>query len=107
MHPRLQGQKAARRWPRFERVRRQAGLFREMIERAGVDPGAAAKDDFGGTFAMAARLCLSCPHACACRDWLDSGAPGPAPEFCRNAAYLARVRRRPGPGREEIPDADT
>jgi hypothetical protein len=80
----------------FERVQRQAGLFREMIERAGVDPGAAAKEDCGGAFAMAARLCLSCPHACACRDWLDGRASGPAPEFCRNAAYLARVTANAG-----------
>jgi len=62
-----------------------------MIERADVDPGAAARDGFGGTFAMAARLCLSCPHACACRGWLDSGASGAAPDFCRNIAFLRRV----------------
>lgn len=91
MHPRLQGRRTTRRWSMFKRVQRQAGLFREMIERGCVDPGAAAKEDRGSAFAVAARLCLQCPHASACRNWLDSSVPGPAPDFCQNAAYLDHV----------------
>lgn len=106
MHPRLQGQKAARRWPRFERVRRQAGLFREMIERANVDPGAMAKENFGNAFAVATRLCLTCPHACACRDWLDSCSSEPVPDFCRNITFLLRVCGQSGAGRGDSDHVD-
>lgn len=91
MDPRLQGQKAIRRWPKFKRVQRQADLFCEMIERVGVAPGAAAKEDFGRAFAIAARLCMSCPHASACRNWLDCDGFESVPDFCRNTAFLLRV----------------
>jgi hypothetical protein len=76
----------------FQRVQRQAKLFREMTEREGVDPAAAAREDHGGAFALAARRCLACPHGGACRDWLDSGRREPAPDFCLNLAYLCRIR---------------
>ncbi|WP_366509851.1 DUF6455 family protein [Bosea sp. (in: a-proteobacteria)] len=91
MDSRIQRQGAIRGWPRFKRVQRQAGLFSEMIERVGADPGAAAKEESGRAFAMAARLCLSCPHACACRNWLDSGGSTSAPDFCRNIDFLLSV----------------
>jgi hypothetical protein len=75
----------------FDRVERQTKLFRAMIEREGVDPAAAAREDHGAAFARAARRCLACPHGDACRDWLDSGRREPAPDFCCNRAYLGRV----------------
>jgi hypothetical protein len=79
-------------WPMFRRVERQAGLFGEMIERLDADPGAAAREDQGRSFAAASRRCLWCSHADECRAWLDGGGAGAAPLFCPNAAYLNRVR---------------
>ncbi|MCO5091183.1 DUF6455 family protein [Bosea sp. (in: a-proteobacteria)] len=84
----------------FTRMQQQTSLFREMIEREGVDPAAAAREDHGGAFALAARRCLACPYGSACRDWLDSHRHEPAPDFCRNFAYLCRVSafsKAPGP----------
>ncbi len=79
-------------WPIFRRVQTQAHLFGEMLERSGADPGAATREGRGSAFAQAARRCLACPHAAACRDWLDTNSEEAVPSFCPNAAYLRRVR---------------
>ena len=78
-------------WPLFHRVERQAHLFGEMMDRVGVNPGAAAREDQGSAFAAACRRCLLCSSAEACRQWLDTGGADTPPAFCPNAAYLSRV----------------
>jgi hypothetical protein len=79
-------------WPIFQRVERQARLFGEMMERVGVEPGAAAREGLGASFATASRRCLACRNAAECRRWLDNGGRQSAPPFCPNAAFLDRVR---------------
>lgn len=77
-------------WPLFRRAQRQAQLFGDMLERSGADAGAAIREGRGSAFAQAARRCLACQHALACRDWLEGTAEEAAPSFCPNAAYLRR-----------------
>lgn len=79
-------------WPVLGRVQRQAQLFGEMLERAGVDPGLAARECHGQAFAVAARRCLACGHADECRRWLDGASAEAVPAFCPNADYLRRVK---------------
>lgn len=79
-------------WPIFRRVQRQAHLFGEMLEHSGADPAAAIREGRGSAFAQAARRCLACPHAAACRDWLDGENEAAVPSFCLNAAYLRRLK---------------
>lgn len=83
-------------WPMAERVERQARLMGELMERLSIDPGAAAREGRGISFAAASRRCLVCRNSEACRGWLDAGGGDAAPAFCPNAAYFNRVRA-PGP----------
>jgi hypothetical protein len=73
-------------------VERQAHLFGEMMDRVGVDPGAAAREGHGSAFAAASRRCLMCRSAEECRIWLDEGGAARPPAFCPNAAFLALAR---------------
>ena len=87
----------APQWPMFRRVERQAGLFGDMMERLEVNPGAAAREEGGASFAAASRRCLWCSSSTECRNWLDRGGADAAPLFCPNAGYLNRVRGRKDP----------
>lgn len=82
----------ARAWPMAKRVERQARLMGAMMERVGVDPGAAAREARGIAFAAASRRCLICSNSELCERWLAGGSRGAPPAFCPNAAFLNRVR---------------
>lgn len=88
--------RAARAWPMAKRVERQARLMGAMMERAGVDPGAAAREARGIAFAAASRRCLICSSSELCEQWLAGGTGDAPPAFCPNAAFLARVRAAVG-----------
>lgn len=84
--------RAARAWPMAERVERQARLMGAMMERVGVNPGAAAREGRGIAFAAASRRCLACPSSKACETWLNEGGGDAPPAFCPNASFLSRAR---------------
>jgi hypothetical protein len=86
------------RWPMFNRVLQQAQRMDAMMERLGVNPALAAREDRGRAYARARAVCLRCPSAPLCERWLalPSGAPEPPPP-CPLAAFFASCRR-PGPG---------
>jgi hypothetical protein len=84
-----------RRWPMFNRVLEQARHMDEVMRRLGVDPGLAARQEMGAAFARAQRVCLFCPYANQCEEWLayatDVSQP---PPFCLNAGFFASCRLR-------------
>ena len=88
--------RAARSWPMAKRVERQARLMGAMMERVGVDPGAAAREGRGVAFAAASRRCLTCQNSDACERWLGAGGEDLPPAFCPNATFLDRTRGTPG-----------
>src|SRR5829696_4723009 len=80
--------RAARSWPMAKRVERQARLMGAMMERVGVDPGAAAREGRGVAFAAASRRCLTCQNSDACERWLGADGEDVPPAFCPNATFL-------------------
>jgi hypothetical protein len=81
----------------LRRVFRQVALMDNMMERVGVDPGAAARDSGGEAWYEARTRCIACCSGKQCRDWLASppeGQPAEPPEFCHNADFLERCRKR-------------
>jgi hypothetical protein len=79
----------------LRRVVRQTALMDRMMERVGVDPGAAARDGGGAAWYEARSKCIACCSGRQCRDWLASlpeGQPAEPPEFCHNAEFLTRCR---------------
>jgi hypothetical protein len=84
--------RAAQRWPMTKRVERQAHLMGAMMERGGVDLGAAAREGRGAAFAAASRRCLACPNSDACERWLVEAGENTPPAFCPNATFFSRAR---------------
>ncbi len=69
------------------RVARQSQFMGAMMDRIGVEPGAAASHARG--FAAASRRCLWCPAAQQCGQWLEQTSQAQsAPDFCPNAAFF-------------------
>ena len=90
------------RWPMFNRVLQQAARMDGMMERLGVDPVLAARQDQGQAYGRARTICLNCPAGPQCERWLaePAGASEPPPLFCPLAAFFAACRQRPGTGVE-------
>jgi hypothetical protein len=81
----------------LRRVFRQVALMDRMMERVGVDAGAAARDGGGEAWFEARTRCIACCSGKQCRDWLASlpdGPPVEPPAFCHNADFLRRCRKR-------------
>jgi hypothetical protein len=84
--------------PMLRRVFRQVALMDRMMERVGVDRGAAARDGEGTAWYEARTRCIACCHEKQCRDWLARAPATSHPEppaFCHNADFLERCRTRP------------
>jgi hypothetical protein len=82
--------------PMLRRVVRQIALMDRLMERVGVDPGAAARDGGGAAWYEARSKCIACCSGKQCRDWLasqPSASPSEPPEFCHNAEFLKRCRK--------------
>jgi hypothetical protein len=87
----MQGQDM--RWPMLNRVLQQAQRMDQMMDRLGVDAGAAARIQDGKAFARARTLCLFCPAVKSCELWLEQSAVAPEPpSFCPNAEFFALCR---------------
>ncbi|HEY9214295.1 MAG TPA: DUF6455 family protein [Ancylobacter sp.] len=70
---------------RIDTIDERLGLFRNMLDHAGIDPldPAAVLE---AELRTAAQRCLGCRVAEECRDWLrDVPEDSPPPGFCRNA----------------------
>jgi hypothetical protein len=82
----------------LRRVVRQIALMDRLMERVGVDPGAAARDSGGAAWYEARSKCIACCSGKQCRDWLanlpDDGPPVEPPAFCHNADFLRRCRKQ-------------
>jgi hypothetical protein len=73
----------------FERVLSHARLFDAMLQHAGVQPGEAVRAGRGTAWQQARTLCLGCPDARRCQDWLATAdAQAPPPDFCRSARFF-------------------
>ena len=76
------------------RAEQHARLLGEMMDRVGVDVGAAAAE--GHALAIAARRCMFCASTAECEDWLHSTQRAESPPaFCPNKAFLARCAADP------------
>lgn len=83
-----------KRWPMFNRVLEQAQRMDRVMDRLGVDPVFAARQDHGKAFARARAVCLVCPFAEACKEWLRHGGDAcEPPGYCPNSAFFASFRR--------------
>jgi hypothetical protein len=83
--------------PMLKRVFRQVALMDRMMERVGVDPAAAARDSEGTAWYEARTRCIACCNERQCLDWLEhppATSPVEPPEFCHNADFLRRCRKR-------------
>lgn len=82
-------------WPMFHRVWRRADLTDRMIGELGVDPISAARLDRGDAYQAACAICLTCPAARDCRNWLDAAEQLPLPpDFCPNKQFFERCLLR-------------
>jgi hypothetical protein len=59
-----------------------------MMEKCGVDIGAAQRVDGGLAFKEARAKCRYCLHEETCRRWLTVRAPRTGPDFCPNSAFF-------------------
>jgi Family of unknown function (DUF6455) len=87
--------------PMLKRVFRQVALMDAMMQRVGVDAAAAARDSEGTAWYEARTRCIGCCSEKQCRDWLaqpPTASPAEPPEFCHNADFLKRCRKRTGRG---------
>ena len=83
------------RWPMFHRVWRRAELTDRMINELGVDPIVAARLDKGEAYCEAFAICLPCPAARVCRNWMTAeGHHEQPPDFCPNAGFFGRCQLR-------------
>lgn len=84
-----------KRWPMFNRVLHQAQRMDDMMRHLGVDPALAARQDDGKAFARARTVCLVCPFAEACGEWLarGTGATEP-PTYCPNTPFFVACRAK-------------
>lgn len=82
-------------WPMCRHVERQAQHMSEMMERLDVDGAAAARHQFGSSFARARTNCLLCRSTNECSRWIKSapGAEHPS-SYCPNFAYFKMFSRR-------------
>lgn len=76
--------------PALARVLRQAETMDRMMARVGVAPGVAVRLERGGAFYEARSRCIACVADARCRAWLGDSGVAPPPDFCPNAAFLAR-----------------
>ena len=86
----------------LQRIDAQLGLFQRMGEHAGVGFEGASPFALEQDMRRAVTRCIACPHSEACRQWLGAGAAGPYPDFCPNAAFLARYGRAAGSQRDSL-----
>jgi hypothetical protein len=78
----------------FDRVLSHAHLMDQMMERVGAEAGKAVRIEHGEAWHEARTLCLCCPDARRCQDWLDATrALTQPPDFCRSAPLLRRCLR--------------
>jgi hypothetical protein len=85
--------------PMLKRVFSQVALMDRMMERVGADPGTAARAGGGAAWYEARSRCIACCSGKQCRQWLATAPtvpPPEPPEFCHNADFLKRCRKRPG-----------
>lgn len=80
----------------LQRIDTQLGLFQRMSEHAGVGFEGASPFALEQDMRRAVARCIACPHGVGCRQWLDSSAVGTHPDFCPNAAFMARYGRPAG-----------
>ncbi len=81
------------RWPMFQRVWRRAELTDRMITELGIDPIVAARLERGDAYHQACTICLTCPAARNCRNWLNSSdLHSRPPHFCPNSNFFANCR---------------
>jgi hypothetical protein len=74
----------------LRRLQRRANAMGGMMQRAGVDPAAAAQVRGGAALAEAARRCRACGEDEACAHWLahDDAAHAVVAPFCPNAQFM-------------------
>lgn len=80
-----------RPWPQTDKVWQQFVQFDRMMERTGVNPVTAVRENQGESMARARDICLQCLAHRECRNWLlgTEGMRQP-PEFCPNADFFRR-----------------
>lgn len=86
----------------LQRIDTQLGLFQRMSERAAVGFEGASPFALEQDLRRAVTRCIVCPHGEPCRQWLSAVAVGPYPDFCPNAAFLARYGRAAGGRRDSL-----
>ena len=63
-----------------------------MMRRYEIDARDAESTDLSNGFTCACRNCEECERKEQCREWLDLSLPTDIPLFCRNEAFLDRVK---------------
>lgn len=86
----------------LQRIDRQLALFQRMSSRADVGFDGAGSFGLEHDLRRALTRCVFCREAEACRQWLDGGTDAPYPDFCPNAAYLARYGQAAAAPREPV-----
>lgn len=77
----------------LQRIDTQLDLFRRMSANAEVAYGDASGFTLEQDMRRAMTRCIFCRQSEACQEWLNGAAAGQHPDFCPNAAFLARYGR--------------
>lgn len=76
--------------PMLNHVLQQAATMDRMMAAVGVAPAVAARVEHGTGFYEARTRCIECRALSACKAWLATSQPDPAPPpFCPNRAFFA------------------